>query len=41
MEEGWKSLYNEEFRILNASPDIIRVNKSRKIRGAEHVACRG
>jgi hypothetical protein len=30
MTGGWRRLYNEELRILYASPHIIRVIKSRK-----------
>jgi hypothetical protein len=37
--EGWRRLHNEEFRKLYASPNIIRVSKSRRMRGAQHVAC--
>jgi hypothetical protein len=32
---------NEELRNLYALPNIIRVNKSRTIKCAEHVACIG
>jgi hypothetical protein len=33
---GWRRLNNEELHILYASPDIIRVMKSRKIRWTGH-----
>jgi hypothetical protein len=39
--EGWRRLHNEEFRNLYASPNIIRVIKSRRMRWAGHVACTG
>jgi hypothetical protein len=35
---GWKNLHSEE---LHASPNIIRMIKSRAMRWAEHVACMG
>jgi hypothetical protein len=35
---GWRRLYNEELYNLFASPTIIRVIKSRRIRWAGHVA---
>jgi len=28
----WRRLHNEELRKLNASPNIIRMNKSRRVR---------
>jgi len=34
---GWRRLHNEEHRNLYATPNIIRVIKSRKIRCAGHV----
>jgi hypothetical protein len=34
---GWRTLHNEKLRNLYASPVIIRVNKSRKMRWAGHV----
>jgi hypothetical protein len=37
MERGWRRLHNEELRNLYASPYIIRVIKSRRMRWAEHV----
>jgi len=37
--EGWKRLHNEEFHNLCASPNIIRVVKSRSMRCAGHVVC--
>jgi hypothetical protein len=36
--EDWKRLHNEELRNLYASPNVIRVNKSRRMTWAEHVA---
>jgi hypothetical protein len=42
MEEvagGQRKLHNEELHNLCTSPNIIRVIKSRRIRGEEHVAC--
>jgi hypothetical protein len=44
MEEvagGWRRLHNEELHNLYASPNIIRVNKSRSMRWGEHVARMG
>jgi hypothetical protein len=35
---GWRRLHNEELRNLYASPNIIRVGKSRRMRWAGHVA---
>jgi hypothetical protein len=35
---GWKRLHNEELHNLYASPNIIMVMKSRRIRLAGHVA---
>jgi hypothetical protein len=34
-------LHNGELNILYSSPDIIRHIKSRRMRWAEHVACKG
>jgi hypothetical protein len=34
----WRRLHNEELQNLYASPNIIRVIKSRKMRWAVHVA---
>jgi hypothetical protein len=34
---GWKRLHNENLRNLYASPDIIRVNKSRRMRWVGHI----
>jgi hypothetical protein len=41
MVGGWRRLHNEELRNLYASQNIIRVIKSRNVRWAGHVACRG
>jgi hypothetical protein len=38
---GWRKLHNEEFSNLYASPNIIRIIKSRKMRWARHVARMG
>jgi hypothetical protein len=44
MEEvvgGWRRLHNEELHKLNASPNIIKMIKSRGVRWVGHVACMG
>jgi hypothetical protein len=38
---GWRRLHNEELHNLYASPNIIRVIKSRRIRWMDHIACIG
>jgi hypothetical protein len=38
---GWRKLHNEELRDLYSSPSIIRIIKSRRIRGAGHVTRMG
>jgi hypothetical protein len=38
LEEDWRRLHNEELHNLYASLNIIRVIKSREVRGARHVA---
>jgi hypothetical protein len=38
---GWRRLHNEELRTMYASPNIIRVIKSRRIRLTGHVAHMG
>jgi hypothetical protein len=37
----WRKLHSEELRILYSSPNIIRQIKSRRVRWAGNVACRG
>ena len=37
----WRKLHNEELRDLYSLPNIVRVVKSRRMRWAGHVACRG
>jgi hypothetical protein len=39
--EGWRKLQNEELHNLYSSPSIIRMMKSRKMKGAGHVARMG
>jgi hypothetical protein len=34
--EAWRRLHNEELHNLYASPDIIRVNKSKRMRCVGH-----
>ena len=34
----WRRLHNEVLYALNSSPNIIRVIKARRLRGAGHVA---
>jgi hypothetical protein len=38
---SWIRLHNEELRNLYASPNVIRVIKSRRMRRVGHVACMG
>jgi hypothetical protein len=38
---GWRKLHNEELHNLYASPSIIRIIKSRRMRWAGHVARMG
>jgi hypothetical protein len=38
---GWRYLHNEELHKLYSSPSIIRMNKSRRMRWAGHVARMG
>jgi hypothetical protein len=35
---GWRRLHNEELHNLYASPNIVRMIRSRRMRWAEHVA---
>jgi hypothetical protein len=37
----WRKLNYEELNDLYCSPNIIRVRKSRRMRGTGHVACMG
>jgi hypothetical protein len=41
VSEGWRKLHNGELHNLYASPNIVRVNKSRRMRWAGHVARMG
>jgi hypothetical protein len=38
---GWRRLHNEELHNLYASPNIIQVTKSWRMRWSGHVACMG
>jgi hypothetical protein len=41
-EDGsWRKLHNDELRSLYSSPNIVRMIKSRRMRGAGHVARTG
>jgi hypothetical protein len=35
---GWRQLHNEELYNMYSSPNLIRMMKARRIRGAGHVA---
>ena len=37
----WRKLHNEELNVLYFSPNFVRVIKSRRMRWAGHVECRG
>jgi hypothetical protein len=34
---GWRKLHNEEVHTLYSSPSIIRIIKSKRMKGADHV----
>jgi hypothetical protein len=36
---GWSKLHNEDLHNLYSSPSIIRMIKSRRMRGTGHIAC--
>jgi hypothetical protein len=38
---GWRRVHNEELHNFYASPNVIRLIKSRKMRWMGHVACLG
>jgi hypothetical protein len=38
---GWRKLHDEELHNLYSSPNLIRMNKSRRMRWVEHVASTG
>jgi hypothetical protein len=38
---GWRRLHNEELHNLYATPNVIRVIKSKRMKWAVHVACMG
>jgi hypothetical protein len=41
-EDGsWRKLHNDEIHSLYSSQNIVRVNKSRRVRWVGHVACMG
>jgi hypothetical protein len=40
-KEGWRRLHNEKLHNLYASPNIIRVITSRRVRWVGHIACMG
>jgi hypothetical protein len=38
---GWRRLHNEELHNMYAPPNVVRVIKSRRMRGAGHVVRMG
>jgi hypothetical protein len=41
MQREWRKLHNKELHDMYSSPNIVRVIKSRRMRGAGHVARMG
>jgi hypothetical protein len=41
LTKEWRKLHKEELCDMYSSPDILRVNKSRRMRWAEHVTRMG
>jgi hypothetical protein len=41
VDGSWRKLHNDEFHSLYSSPNIVRMIKSRRMRGAGHVARMG
>jgi len=40
-KEGWSKLHKEELHNLFSSPNTIRVIRSKRMGGTEHVMCMG
>jgi hypothetical protein len=40
-DESWRKLHNDKLHSLYSSPNIVRVIKSRRMRWAGHMECRG